>query len=162
MKKTSCALLLSFLLGSACARAAQGDALVTQILTKAKAAEAAGNIFDAIALIESGLKKLPSAALLRRRLSALNKKVYLTAIRPAGTSFYTVKHGDTLTKIARKYAITPELIMRLNGLTHDRLKIKQRLKVVTGPFDVRIRKKDFTLEIAEKGKVLFTYRVGLG
>ncbi|HAK96844.1 MAG TPA: hypothetical protein DCM87_18100, partial [Planctomycetes bacterium] len=75
---------------------------------------------------------------------------------------YKVKGGDTLTSIARAHDITPELIMRLNGLANDRLRRDQTLKIVRGPFDARIIKQTYTLEIRRRDATLFTYRVGLG
>lgn len=43
------------------------------------------------------------------------------------TETYTVKQGDTLYDIARKYGTTVDELQRNNGLTHSRLRIGQQL-----------------------------------
>lgn len=47
----------------------------------------------------------------------------------AGTEIYTVKKGDTLTQIARRYGTTVEAVKEMNGLVTDRIIINQKLKV---------------------------------
>lgn len=49
----------------------------------------------------------------------------------AGNNFYTVKSGDTLSKIASKYGenVTADSIKKLNGLKTDKLNIGQRIKI---------------------------------
>lgn len=46
---------------------------------------------------------------------------------PGETVTYTVKRGDTLYDIARKYGTTVKDLQRTNGLTHSRLSIGQQL-----------------------------------
>ncbi len=157
MKKT-CALILMGCLCLECRLPGQSDA----VLRQAAAQEAAGNVAGAIAAIETALKTDPGAEALTRKLYELNKKFYLTPVDAAGAASYKVKAGDTLTSIARAYGITPEILMRLNGLKNDRLRRDQALKLFKGPFDVRVVKSTYTLEIRRQDKVLFTYRVGLG
>lgn len=157
MKKT-CAIILIGCLCLECRLGADdGDAL-----RQAAAQEAAGNLRGAIATIETALKAGPGAESLTRRLHELNKKFYLTPADASDGETYKVKGGDTLTSIARAHDITPELIMRLNGLANDRLRRDQTLKIVRGPFDARIIKQTYTLEIRRRDATLFTYRVGLG
>ncbi len=46
---------------------------------------------------------------------------------PGNSEIYTVKQGDTLYDIARKYGTTVRDLQRNNGLTHSRLHIGQQL-----------------------------------
>jgi len=46
--------------------------------------------------------------------------------------YYTVKRGDALFSIARKFEATPEQIQQWNQLEGDRVKIGQRLLVKPG------------------------------
>jgi LysM repeat protein len=46
-----------------------------------------------------------------------------------GEQIYTVKSGDTLTKIASQFGTTAKAIRALNGLTTDRITVKQKLKI---------------------------------
>lgn len=50
-------------------------------------------------------------------------------VNQGGTTYYTVKNGDTLSHIAAKYHTTVTKIKQLNGLRSDFLKIGQRLRV---------------------------------
>ena len=46
--------------------------------------------------------------------------------------YYTVKRGDALFSIARKFDTTPEQLQRWNQLVGDRVKIGQKLLVKAG------------------------------
>jgi GH24 family phage-related lysozyme (muramidase)/LysM repeat protein len=50
------------------------------------------------------------------------------AIKPESTA-YTVKRGDTLTSIAKKYKTTADRLKRLNKLTGDNIKVGQQIKL---------------------------------
>ena len=45
------------------------------------------------------------------------------------TSTYTVKKGDTLAKIAKKYKTTTANLKKLNNLKTTKIKVGQKLKV---------------------------------
>jgi LysM repeat protein len=47
----------------------------------------------------------------------------------AGVEEYTVKSGDTLTRIGRKFGTTPKALRQLNSLKSDRIMVGQKLKV---------------------------------
>lgn len=60
--------------------------------------------------------------------------IYTTAtakasVKTDNSSTYTVKKGDTLSSIARKYATSVERIKQLNRLSGDRIDIGQKLRV---------------------------------
>ena len=62
----------------------------------------------------------------------LASSVAIVAISPTNTEAsgtYTVKSGDTLSKIAATYNVTIEQIKRVNGLTTDHLRLGQVLKI---------------------------------
>lgn len=48
---------------------------------------------------------------------------------PPGSTKYTVRQGDSLWKISRKFKITVEALRKANGLKNDRLQIGQELIV---------------------------------
>ncbi|WP_178086850.1 LysM peptidoglycan-binding domain-containing protein [Methylacidimicrobium tartarophylax] len=48
---------------------------------------------------------------------------------PPGSTKYTVKQGDSLWKISRKFKISVEALRKANGLKNDRLQIGQELIV---------------------------------
>ncbi len=60
----------------------------------------------------------------------LDQAVFTTV--PAGRTFYyTVQRGDTLTRVAARYGVTPAEIKAWNGLAHENVKIGQRLRVTS-------------------------------
>jgi len=51
---------------------------------------------------------------------------------PSGRTFYhTVRHGETIAVIARRYGVAAEDVRRWNGMTQNVLKVGQRLRVTT-------------------------------
>ena len=70
--------------------------------------------------------------------SASNTKAAATTVKadssnePAATgatTAYTVKGGDTLSKIAKKHGTTPKAIRAANGLSSDKINVGQKLKI---------------------------------
>jgi membrane-bound lytic murein transglycosylase D len=49
--------------------------------------------------------------------------------RSSGTKYHTVRRGDTIGGIARKYGTTAAKIRKLNGLRKDTIRVGQRLRV---------------------------------
>lgn len=49
--------------------------------------------------------------------------------RPAAIRHHTVVRGDTLTRIARKYAVDPKAIMRANGMKNDIVRLGVKLVI---------------------------------
>jgi len=82
---------------------------------------------------------------------------------------YVVKSGDRLAKIAMKHEITPDLLLRMNGMSDARkLRSEQALKIVNGPFNAVVTKSAFTLDLylgnpGEAGSMFVKqYKVALG
>jgi len=77
--------------------------------------------------------------------------------------YYTIQSGDRLIKIAPKYDVPHEIIMVVNGIT-DAGKIRegQKLKVPRGPFNVKIYKSKFRIDVYLQDVYVRSYRVGLG
>jgi len=82
---------------------------------------------------------------------------------------YTVQKNDRLAKIAANHEITWELLSRINNnLKPERLREGQSIKVLKGPVNAVVNKKNFTMELwlgnpGESGAVYITsFPVGLG
>ena len=76
---------------------------------------------------------------------------------------YTISPGDTLGKIANKYDITAEFLAAINGITNPNLiRAGQRLKIVQGPFDARIDKSEYRMDLYLRTTLVKSYPVGLG
>lgn len=59
----------------------------------------------------------------------LGLSLVFSTVSGASAATYTVKKGDTLTSIAKKYKTTYQTIMKLNGLKSTNIKVGQKLKV---------------------------------
>jgi len=78
-------------------------------------------------------------------------------------SQYRVVSGDSLTKIARKYAVTYPLLMRINQIKSAKnLAAGQRLKVVQGPFRVVVDRKRFLMSVYLGDLLVRSYSVTIG
>jgi len=68
-----------------------------------------------------------------QRGAPMPRSVPAVASVASGTTVtYTVRRGDSLWRLAHRYATTVEQITRDNGLTSDRLSIGQELKITAG------------------------------
>ena len=70
----------------------------------------------------------------------------------------TVKAGDTLGAIALRYHSTVEGIRHFNGLKNDRIRTGQKLKVIPGPWRIRVIGSELALEQSRNGKWLLFKR----
>ena len=67
---------------------------------------------------------------MKKRILALSTAAALLStvfVTPASASAYTVKKGDTLANIAKKYNLTIQTLKKLNHLNSDQLQINQKL-----------------------------------
>jgi LysM repeat protein len=76
---------------------------------------------------------------------------------------YEVEAGDVLIKIAKPFHVTPEFVMRLNGLKNPKsIRPGQRLKLAQGPFDVLAEVSEFELTVLQHGKLVRRFSIGVG
>ncbi len=76
---------------------------------------------------------------------------------------YAIAAGDVLLNIGRNYHVPHEVLMQINGIP-DATKIRQdqKLKVPRGPFNVKIYKSKFRMDVYLQDLYVRSYRVGLG
>ena len=145
-----------------------GDASGTARL----ASDAALDAGDLIALRSALNRKLTAthdaaeARRLRKRLERLAERTIFSREvfeNDPLVEVYTVQPGETLVAIAKRYKVSPEIIMRINGIRDARrLRAGQRIKVPHGPFHVRIDKSDFRLDLYLQDLFVRSFKVGLG
>jgi LysM repeat protein len=79
------------------------------------------------------------------------------------TGWYDVKPGDYLSHIARAHKVPYELLMKINGLEDPRdLRAGSRIKVVQGPFHVKVYRSAYRMDLYLDDVYVKSYRVGLG
>jgi membrane-bound lytic murein transglycosylase D len=72
---------------------------------------------------------VPSQSPERGAGEALNQVVF-TKVPEGRTFYYRVRRGDTLHRVAARYAVTPEELKRWNGMRSDALRAGMRLRVI--------------------------------
>jgi lipoprotein-anchoring transpeptidase ErfK/SrfK len=78
-------------------------------------------------------------------------------------SRYIIKPGDTLGKVAKAQKVSPELIARINGIADvNRIRAGQTIKIIHGPFDAVVHKRDHVLEVYMGSTLVKHFTVGLG
>ena len=72
---------------------------------------------------------------------------------------YSVKSGDTLSKIALNYNTSVSAIQKANGMTTTRLNIGQKLKIPQSVWSIEIRRSDNKLLLKTNNKLFKIYNV---
>lgn len=131
---------------------------------KAKDLERKGSYLEARGIYESLLReKLESRGKrIRREYETLNMKILFSPLATPDSIFHEVVAGDTLSKLAKKYGTTVELLQRSNRLKGDLIYAGKRLKVTRGKFSLSIRKRRNTLTLTADGKPIKKYKVATG
>jgi hypothetical protein len=93
-----------------------------------------GNIQQAHTLIQPLLNQ--SNATILDLLGQINIHRLLSSQPMEGKTFYTVKRGDYLQKIARQFNTTIALIKKMNNMKTDTIRVGARLLVFEGSFSI--------------------------
>ena len=134
-------------------------------LAKADAMAAQGSLPEAKQMYQEILQQGlpgPIATTVRERLGQVNLKLLFSPAMTSDAVTYLVQAGDTLSKIAKKFHTTVELLKAANGLTSDRIHIGQRLKVTQANFSIVVDKSQNLLTLKEGEEVLKVYRCSTG
>jgi lipoprotein-anchoring transpeptidase ErfK/SrfK len=124
-------------------------------LADAKAQQDAGNVLTARrtpnAALHSGRLTDADVAAAKQMLNKINETIMFSPRRfpddPMGGTM-KVPPGGALARIASSHDVTPELLMRINGITNPRrLQADQTIKVINGPFHAVVYKGRFTIEL---------------
>lgn len=76
---------------------------------------------------------------------------------------YTIQPNDYLVNIGKRFNLPHEALMLVNNINDPtRIQAGQRIKVLHGPFNVKIRRAEFQLDVYLQDLYLRSYPVGLG
>ena len=99
---------------------------------------------------------------MHKNLASINMKILFSRIPTPDSEIYTVAPGDALSKIAKKYSTTVDLIKKANNLQSDLILPGMRLKVQKIPFSIIVDKSQATLTLLLGDEVIKTYIVSTG
>jgi len=137
----------------------------SQDLKAAEEAYQAGLLIKAKKLHQGNLAKASdptTISRIRQSIEKVNMKILFSQDLDECSTTYAVRPKDTLTKIAKRFKTTVNLIKRSNGLTSDIIRPKQKLKVTTCKFSIVVDKSQNLLFLKRKDEVIKTYLVSTG
>lgn len=137
------------------------------LMARAREYEKKGKILQARKIYEKILSSknklapgLKEATL--KKYEQLSLKLVHSKIETPESDVYTVKPGDSLYKIARRYDTTVALLKKSNGLKTDTIQPAAKLKVLKAPFSIEVDKSENVLTLDLGGRHFKRYRVSTG
>lgn len=138
---------------------------VSGLLNQAKALEAKGSLLDAKGVYQRLINGFPNSSEImswQKKVEEINIKLLFSPNITGKSALYEIKPGDNLTKIAKEFKTTVELIRRSNHLSDDRILPGRKIKVWTAPFSILVDKSQNTLILKTDEEVIKTYIVSTG
>ena len=148
---------------------ADANSQASILIRQAEQALAAAQIIKARDLLNNALKEPMTAGQLsfvKGKLSELaDQWLFSNRVLDGDNlcSFYKVKSGDLFAEIGELYKVPWQIIMQVNNIKDERgLRIDQKLKVINGPFHVRVNRSTFTLDLYLQDTFVRSFKVGIG
>ncbi len=105
-------------------------------------------------------------AAIKKKLSGLaDEWLFSRSVFPQDSlcSRYKVEPGDLLSSIAREHKVPWEALMEVNRISRpELLKAGETIKVIRGPFHVRVYRSTFTMDLYLQETFVRSFRVGIG
>jgi lipoprotein-anchoring transpeptidase ErfK/SrfK len=98
----------------------------------------------------------------QKKLEGINIRLLFSSQITPGSMAYEVKSGDTLTKIAKEFKTTVDLLKKSNNLTNDNIVPGRKIKVWAAPFSILVDKSQNTLMLKSGEEVFKSYIVSTG
>ncbi|MFA5240035.1 MAG: L,D-transpeptidase family protein [Phycisphaerae bacterium] len=150
---------------------AEDNPWVTELITEAMSYLEArpAKVIDARDKLNDALPQPMSEqqrAFIKRQLSELAEKwLFSRTIFPQDklTGSYKVKPGELLSTIGNRYKVPYEILVEINRIGRpEALQAGEVIKVINGPFHVRVYRSIFTLDLYLQNTYVRSFPVGLG
>ena len=135
------------------------------LFDRAQKAMDGGDLVKAKELYQEIVDKFPASGKISKAQSSLedlNIKMLFSDIPIKDSEVYVVEKGDNLTRIAKKFGTTPELIMSSNKLKDSSIQIGKKLKINKARFSIVVDKSQNILTLKSGQEIIKTYRVSTG
>ena len=103
-----------------------------------------------------------SAEKAQEALDNMNVQILFSGVMTPDSETYVVQKGDNLTRIAKKFNTTTELVTRSNNLKGSILRVGQGLKISKAKFSMVVDKSQNILTLKSNSEIFKTYRVSTG
>lgn len=159
-------LLVSFTKKRAPIQPEPGSAVsMPSLIAQAKALETKGKLSDAKTIYQRLVNEFSGSSEVmnwQKKAEEINMRLLFSSAQTPGSSSYEIKPGDTLVKISKEFKTTPDLIMKSNNMTSDRLFPGRKIKVWVTPFSILVDKSQNLLLLKANEEVFKTYVVSTG
>ena len=140
-------------------------ASVSALLALAKESESKDNLLEARNAYQKLVNEFSGSAEVanwQKKSEEINIKLLFSPTITPKSALYEIKPGDTLNKIAKSFKSTPELIMKSNHLSGDKIIPGRKIKIWTEPFSVFVDKSQNTLMLKSDDEIIKTYIISTG
>lgn len=98
----------------------------------------------------------------QKKIDDINIRLLFSPVVTPKSTLYEIKPGDTLTKIARQFKTTTDLIKKSNNLSSDTIKPGKKIKIWKEPFNILVDKSQNILILKTDEEIIKTYIVSTG
>jgi len=142
-----------------------GAESASSLLNQAKDLEAKNNLLEAKDTYQKLLTEFSNSSEAmnwQKKTEDLNIRLLFSNSETPGSTIYEIKPGDTLTKIAREFKTTTDLIMKSNNIVDGKIMPGRKIKVWNTPFTILVDKSQNTLILKTNEEIIKTYIVSTG
>jgi len=135
------------------------------LAAQAKALEAKGQLLAAKGAYQELISNFPGSSEVmnwQKKAEDINIKLLFSPALTPKSIMYEIKPGDSLVKIAKEFKTTPELIIKSNNISGDKIFPGKKIKVWNGPLSVVVDKSQNILMLKSDDEILKTYTVSTG
>lgn len=142
-----------------------GNSSAQALLGRVKQLESKGDLVGLRAAYQKLVNDFPNSREVmawQKNIDNLNIKILFSPLITPKSLAYEIKPGDTLTKIAREFKTTPDLIKRSNNLSDDRIVPGRKIKISNAPWSIVVDKSQNILILKSDEEIIKTYVVSTG
>jgi len=141
------------------------DASAQALLARIKDSQAKGDLSSQKVAYQKLINDFPNSNEVmswQAKADDINIKLLFSPTVTPKSVVYEIKPGDTLTKIAREFKTTADLIKRSNNLSSDIITPGRKVKVWNAPFSILVDKSQNILILKSDEEIIKTYIVATG
>lgn len=144
---------------------ASSNKSVSVVLVKAKELQAKGDLTGAKEAYQQLVASFPNSSEVmnwQKNIDEINIRLLFSNAVDSRSMLYEIKPGDTLSKIAREFKTTVELIKKSNNLKSDNIIPGRKIKIWIKPFSILVYKSQNILILKSDEEIIKTYIVSTG